>query len=265
MRLRFEIAAAVVLGVMPIPAAEAHEFWLDGTVGRAGGLPVLELDLKVGQRLDGISLPFVSDNVDRFDWIAGGQGPITGTLGDVPAAVVPYDPGRAVAVFHRTRPRRLVHDDWDRFLSYLDMEGLDRIERAHLARGLPRTGFAETYTRHAKLAVLPPGGGTTGDRHQGSPVEIVLDRAERAAGHVRLAGRVVAAGVPLPGRMTVFLAAAGGTEVRRLPVAAEGGFEIDLEAEGTILLNAVSMTPVAAPDAAWHSDWASLVVKFAAD
>lgn len=73
MKLGYEVAAALVLIGMSIPAADAHEFWIDGTVVAEDGETLLDLDLKVGQTLDGISLPYIPETVASFTWLYPGD------------------------------------------------------------------------------------------------------------------------------------------------------------------------------------------------
>ncbi|NNK68201.1 MAG: hypothetical protein HKO95_15855 [Rhodobacteraceae bacterium] len=262
MRLRFELAAVIVLSGMIVPSVDAHEFWIDGNVHGADGESVLELDLKVGQMLDGVSLPFVPDTVETFDWIWGGAGPVKGAIGDVPAAVVPFDPQRGAVIFHRTKPRRLVHKDWDEFLSYLKMEGLEHAEDEHLARGLPLTGFSESYSRHAKLVVLPKDSPAIEDHYQGSPVEIVLDQVILDREHTRIIGRIFQDVTVRPSQVTVFQSKPDGLEVRKVEISKDGRFDVAVPESGSVLLNAVALSSASPVDAEWHSDWASVLIKF---
>lgn len=259
MRHFYEIAAAVVLSGMVVPAAGAHEFWLEGRVEAAGHAPVLELDLKVGQMLDGVSLPFVPETFTRFEWVHGGDGPVGGTLGDVPAARVGFDAARGAVIFHRTLPRQVVHRDWALFLNYLEMEGLGETAARHVARGLPREGFTETYTRHAKLVVLPGSGGLVEDALIGSPVEFVLHRVIAFDGVRIIEGRLHADGDGAR-QVSVFYTGADGAEVRRVPTDDRGEFRLTVPGGGPVLLNAVGIVPARDGHAAWHSDWASVYI-----
>lgn len=261
MRRRFGIAAAMVVAGLAVSTAESHEFWIDGQVVEQDGEAVLSLDLKVGQTLDGVSLPYVPEKTASFEWVQGGTGDISGVTGAIPAARVPLDRGKATVIFHRTIPRRLVHQDWVKFLDYIEMEGLDGIEAAHAQRGLPRTGFTETYTRHAKLVLVAPESQKAEDRYLGSPLEIVLDELETGDPSLVIRGRVLGEGRPIARQISLFYGTADGTRTERLRTGPDGSFAISVPRSASILLNTVRMSPPDSRDAAWHSDWASTFVK----
>lgn len=259
MKLGVEVAAALVLIGASAPALYAHEFWIDGTVVVEDGEAMLGLDLKVGQTLDGISLPYIPETVDSFAWVHGGTGEITGRIGDIPAARVPLDASESVVILHRTQPRRLVHNDWTKFLEYLALEGLDGIADEHDRRDLPQEGFTETYTRHAKFALVTPGQ-PIHDRYVGSPAEIVLDCVSQSGDRLEIAGRLVADGEPRAHQISAFYQSPDKTETLRRRAQRDGSFTFTVPV-GPVLLNAVSIMPVTQSDVAWHSDWASLFVE----
>ena len=260
MRRGFEIAAAVVCVGMTVPMADAHEFWINGTTRQQDGQTLLELDLKVGQMLDGISLPFVPENVTRFEWIQGGIGPIVGGLGDLPAATVQLQDQGPTIIFHRTAARRLVHNDWEKFLEYLTLEGLRDAAALHEARGLPKTGFSESYTRHAKLVLLGDGPAKLEDRYLGSPLEIVLEKVERRGAGLVIEGRVEGTGSQRSRQINVFQTEGQNVSTRNLGTKEDGTFAINLPSAGSVLLNVVDLTSRSPSDADWHSDWASAFI-----
>lgn len=261
MKVGCEIAVAMVLVGMTVPATDAHEFWIDGTVVLEQGETLLDLDLKVGQMLDGISLPYVPDTSEAFEWVQGGSGAIPGVPGNVPAAKVPIDPAQNAIVFHRTAPRQLVHRDWEKFLNYLAMEGLDGIAEAHDRRELPQSGFVETYARHAKFALVAPDGVSSGDEYLGSPLEFVLDKVASVSGDFVISGRVIDNDGPGARHFTVFHMSAHGTETLKMRSREDGAFIVTVPENRPVLLNAVRMSPGPSEDIAWHSDWASIYVK----
>lgn len=256
MRLYIASFSLMVAVGMTASSTAAHEFWIEGAIAGQGAETSLELDLKVGQRLDGVSLPFIPDTIDRFEWVQGGDGAISGRVGDIPAARVALGPETAI-IFHRTEPRRLVHRDWNKFLEYLEMEGLTEIAEAHDRRGLPRTEFIETYTRHAKLALVLSEDMTVLDRHLGSPLEIVLDRVERLNTSLEITGRLISHTRQGEHQIAVFTPAA----VERIMSEEDGRFRVLVPADQPVLLNAVQLTPGPAGQAAWHSDWASMYFR----
>lgn len=256
----FEVAAACAFWGMIVPAAEAHEFWIDGQIDP--DTATLALDLKVGQNLDGISLPYIPETVSAFHWVSGGKGEITGQIGDVPSVRLPFDSRQGAVIFHRTEPRQLVHADADLFQRYLDMEGLTTIATQHLDRGLPDTGFTEEYARHAKLFVAAQASDASGDSYLGSPLEFVVEQVQRQNGDIRITARLETPDGPSRAQVTVFTMAAHGVTRHTLLPDDRGRVDIRLDDSDAVLLNAVTMRPATRGDAVWRSDWASLKVQF---
>lgn len=260
MKRYFEIAAAVIFCGALVSTAEAHEFWIDGTIVEADGGIELELDLKVGQMLEGVSLPYIPDTIESFEWVQGGTGIINGTIGDIPATRVSLPPKESVIIFHRTRPRRLVHQDWEEFKESLRAEGLSETASIHLQRGLPLTGFTETYTRHAKLVLLREDLVDIEDQYLGSPLEFVLERVERKGDQVNVSGRLEGPIETRQRRISVIQMTSAGSKSQAKMSDHDGAFELTIVGDGPILLNAVSLTSVSGV-ADWHSDWASALLR----
>lgn len=260
MKTLFEVAAACAFLGMIVPAAEAHEFWIEGQIDPDGA--TLTLDLKVGQNLDGVSLPYFPETVSAFHWVSGGKGDIVGQIGEIPSARLPFDSSEGAVVFHRTKPRQLVHSDPELFQRYLDMEGLHHIPVLHAERGLPPAGFVEEYSRHAKLYVSSANEPTLQDAYQGSPVEFVVEQIRRQHGSIRINARLETPFGPSRAQVTVFAMGADGVKRRIIVPDQHGRVDIQLQNRDSVLLNAVIMRPLPRGDAVWSSDWASLRIQF---
>lgn len=253
MKLFLAMSTAFTLSVLP---ATAHEFWIDGTLVDGD---MLVLDLKVGQRLEGVSLPYIPETIDTFEWVQGGSGSITGRIGDQPAAKVSVSRAESAIVFHRTRPRHLVHKDWEKFLQYVKAEGAPETADLHEQRGLPLTEFAESYTRHAKLAVLADGSPPLKDRYMGSALEFVLETAQRTGNHIEISGQLMGQSDGQH-QISVFETTADGVRLSTTLTDPNGQFKVVTNGKGPLLLNSVQITPVLNNDTVWHSDWASVLV-----
>lgn len=255
----FAVAASLITFCAAFaPASYAHEFWIDGTIVKADN--VLELDLKVGQHLEGVSLPYIPDAIDTFEWVQGGSGRIAGTIGDLPAARVPLPRSESAIIFHRTKPRRLVHRDWEKFQQYVRAEGVPETVKVHEQRGLPLSEFAESYARHAKLVVLGEVSHSLEDRYMGSALEFVLETAEQTGNHIEITGRLIGQTDVGQHQISVFETTSDGARHSKALTDANGHFNVVTDGNGPLLLNSVQITPVLNNDTVWHSDWASVVV-----
>lgn len=255
---------ALNLALLPAIPGAAHEFWIDPLDYTIAAEDPLQARLRVGQSFAGVSMSYMTRNFSRFDLVFGDSiTPVTGRLGDNPAlSVEEHGEGLAI-VLHETTPRDLTYDEWESFLSFAEHKDFPDIEARHLARGLPLTGFVESYTRHAKsLIAVGDGSGQdrafglrtefvalanpyTDDITDGLPVLLLLDGAPRANAQVELFDRAP------DGDVTITLHRTDSEGRAVLPV--EPGHEY--------LADAVTLLPLE-PETeggpVWHTLWAAL-------
>lgn len=224
----------------------------------------INADLKVGQNFSGLVFSYLPNRFVSFE-VTGPDGtrPVTGIVGDTPAAAIPdAGPGLYILSYHSTADT-LTFDDLQEFAEYAAYEGNDRIIAEHAALGLAETNFTEAYTRCAKALVQvgPFAGGA--DRAVGLPAELVaLTSPYDPARGDTLDVQLLWQDAPLADqRINVFFK---GDADGPVPVTtdADGQAGVDVSRPGTYLLNAVVMTPNAPGDEiAWESHWASLTFE----
>lgn len=256
MRIGMMVAIALLVG----GPAVAHEFWIEPKKDRYAPGETVTADLKVGLNLLGEPYPYLSNRFDSFT--AAGEA-VIGAEGDLPAlSFAPGAPGLLV-VAHQTVAFRTEHDDWQVFLDYLAMEGLQDAEAEHRRRGLPQTGFVERYTRHARalIQVGAPGPDDT-DTPSGLPFELIAEGSPFLPGADTLTVMLTRNGQPVVDQqITVY---ARHDRVARSVVHTDeaGRATIALNGGGTYLLNAVVLEAVeGAGPVAWESHWASLTFR----
>lgn len=255
---------AAKLALLPALPGVAHEFWIDPLDYAISAEDPLEARLRVGQSFEGVSMSYMTRNFSRFEIAFGDIAmPVDGRLGDNPAlSVETHWEGLAIVV-HETTPRTLTYDDWDSFLRFATHKDFPDIAARHRARGLPMTGFTESYTRHAK-SLIAVGAGAGADREfglrtefvalanpyaddlaDGLPVRLLLNGEPRANAQVELFDRAP------DGEVTITLHRTDATGQVALPV--QPGHEY--------LADAVTLLPVESEEEGgpvWHSLWASL-------
>lgn len=238
----------------------AHEFWIAPDAHMIEPGDALAAQLLVGSDMRGETYPYLSHRFLSFDIDDdGGKRPYRGNEGDSPAMTTTLEtPGLTTLIYH-SKPSRLVYRDWETFLNYTAEEGLDGAVEAHLEAGLPRTGFAEFYSRCAKALVqVGPVRDSDRDRAHGLPFELIaLDtpfESDRSALPVRLEwqGRIAA-----DMQIAIFRKTKGSVERTILRTDDEGQAVIPLEPSSRYLLGAVHLEREDA-DADWRSHWASL-------
>lgn len=73
---------------------------------------------------------------------------------------------------HETIDSFLTYSEWEKFTGFVDHKDFQGAVQRHVARGLPQTGFGETYRRYAK-SLVAVGNGAGQDKRVGFAIEIV--------------------------------------------------------------------------------------------
>lgn len=255
-------AAALIVAFAGLSwSADAHEFWIEPASHRLPAPGAISANLKVGDNLKGSIFPYLSGRFISYqvDGPAGSQD-VVGDEGDIPSLAYEAEaPGLYVVTYHSTADR-LDYDDWATFVEYADYEGLDGAIEAHLAADLPKTGFAELYTRCAKALVqVGPPSPEDRDAAIGMPLELVALANPFAADLDELPVRLLWHGEAAADIQIAIFREADGVARKTLRTDADGRATIPLENGGRFLLNAVRLARSSAgDDAAWESHWASL-------
>jgi uncharacterized GH25 family protein len=267
-------AAAAALGLtLALPSAlAAHDYWLElSKYCPAAGEAVL-VSHRVGENLAGEAVPRNPLAIVRFDLVAadGSATPVPGRDGFDPAGFLKVDKaGPARIVFQSTRS--FVELLPEKFSSYLELEGLQKIERERQRLGKGMDVAREAFSRSA-AAQLCVGASSANPGAAGSPpapagldLEIVPDRALCAAkAGSEIGFRVLFRGQPVEGLLVMALSRANPAALTaRTDRRGHVGFKLDRP--GFWLIKAVEMRPLAAePRADWESFWASLTFELAA-
>ena len=176
------------------------------------------------------------------------------------ADVLLPSPGAYLATM--TIAPRMTRMNGPSFNSYLTEEGLDWVVNARRSAGVSENPATERFARYAKVAVRNGfGSGAHLLRPVGFPVEFVPmtdPTLLRAGGLLTL--QLLANGTPVSGAAVAARAHAGGHPVMGR-TDATGHVTLPIERDGAWLIRTVHMSTGAeagAPDAEWHSSWATL-------
>ncbi|MFD1160612.1 DUF4198 domain-containing protein [Roseovarius aestuarii] len=247
-------------------AATAHEFWLDPIEHILPSGKTVEAHLKVGQNYSGSTFPFLPSRFESFT-VTGPTGThdIDGTIGDLPAAQLSGLPEGLHILAYASTTDRLKFDDWELFNTYVAYEGNDWAVAAHIAAGLPRTGFIEGYRRYAK-SLVQVGAVRAGDADQelGLAIELIALASPYALppGQDTLPVQLFWQGAPLAQQRINVFHLAGETTLTPIVTDENGQAMVPIGHAGRYLLNAVHMElNDADTDLAWNSHWASLTFE----
>jgi uncharacterized GH25 family protein len=245
--------------------AKAHEFWLspdDYTISRENQMSVR---LRVGSGMKGVPLPYLPNDVARFEVVQGDMvSPVTARMGDNPALVMEVKVDALAVVVLETMDSRLTYDEFATFETFVAHKDFKTALADHKARGLPDFGFQETYRRYAKT-LIAVGAGAGADRVMGLKIEIVAGANpytdDLSAGMPLL---VLMDGAPRADvQVELFQTAPDGAVTTTLHrTDAKGEVTVPVLAGMEYLADNVALLPLANGDPVagpvWHSDWASL-------
>lgn len=228
----------------------------------------MNVRLRVGSGMKGLALSYFPTETTRFEVVQGDQVRlVTGRMGDNPALVMLAETDGLAVVVHETVDSLLTYKDFAVFQRFVAHKDFKTALADHAARGLPETGFQETYRRYAKCLVAV-GSGVGADRVMGLKIEIVA-----------LANPYtddLSAGMPLLVLMDGVPRA--DTQVELFQTAPDGSVtstfhRTDVEGRVTApvlpgmeyLADNVALIALDNDDAGagpvWHSDWASLTFR----
>ncbi|MGB1390069.1 MAG: DUF4198 domain-containing protein [Paracoccaceae bacterium] len=242
------------------PAA-AHEFWIDPEKYQVETGAPLVANIRNGQTFKGVGLGYFERSIARFDLIGpDGMEPMQGRMGDVPAMATTAGADGLWVIVHETTPSLLTYTTWEKFQAFADHKDFPDMRARHDARGLPETGFKESYTRFAK-ALVAVGDGAGADAATGMETEFVALTNPYTDPGDSFAARVLYQGMPrADSQVEAFDRAPDGTvTVTLLRTDAKGEVQVPVTSGHTYLLDAVVLRPVKFDNGAvWESLWAAL-------
>jgi hypothetical protein len=264
----FLALAAVITFGQPWGKAAAHEFWIAPDRYQVEAGEPLVASLRVGQNFNGTSFPYLPQNFARFELVSGGEpAQVEGRLGDLPALQAEAADDGLVVIVHQTTPLDLKWTDWSKFTGFCEHKDFRWAIDDHRSRGLPETGFHESYTRFAK-SLVAVGDGAGADRPAGMETEFVAlanpYTDDLSAG---MPVQLLYQGKPrMNVQVEVFSRAPDGTvEDLFYRTDTEGKATIPVVAGHEYLFDAVVMRPLpgtfAEGTAVWESLWASLTFR----
>lgn len=225
----------------------------------------LTAHLRNGQFFKGATQSYNPGGTERF--VAGPASALSevgGRLGDRPALNVPATEEGLWLIVYETDDTLLTYDEWDKFVDFDQFHDLGGAPDAHLARGLPQTGFGESYRRYCK-ALVAVGDGAGSDVQVGMDVEIVLEtNPYTAEPGAPILARLYADGAVRGKAQLEMFQRVGDEEPTRALLRSDGDGLVTVPTVpgSEVMLNFVTLDPLegdpAAREPVWHSRWASL-------
>ncbi len=133
----------------------------------------LIVDIVNGQKFRGHALPYLPNTTVLLGELVDGElRPITPRPGDRPAINIAAGKDGLRVLVYQSNTATLTYREFDLFLDFVAHKDLPTSREEHLARGLPESGFKESYTRFSK-ALVAVGSGAGSDRRLGLETELV--------------------------------------------------------------------------------------------
>ncbi len=264
MRIRHS-AIAIVVAFTILPAANAHEFWLEASDYAPPPDEDIGLQILIGQRFSGSPFPYLEDRFFKFE--SRQSESINGVDGldgdDNPTTKVSFhNPGLAVIAYH-AKDNEMTHDTMEKFEDFLAKEGLERFLPEHRAANKPTKEIEERYYRTAKVLIDIGGTGQGEDSFTGMPLELVAERNPYSLGPGEaFPVRLLQGGAPVAGVLVKAFPKSDPKSVQRLWTDETGRVFIILPVSGPWLLSAVQFFPPEPDDwVDWVSIWASMTFE----
>jgi uncharacterized GH25 family protein len=249
-------------------AALGHEFWLSPLNYQISSGENIVASLRRGQKFSGGPFSYLPQRFARFDIVRGDEIiAVEGRVGDRPALnmAAPND-GLWVAV-HETLDSKITWDEWEKFAGFVEHKKLGNALQDHAERGLPDSGFSETYRRFVKsLVAVGAGEGAdyavglrtefvalanpyTDDVTAGFPVQVLFEGAPRVGAQIEVFAKNDA----------------GEVVVTTMQTDIDGRAVVPVAPGVEYLLDAVVLLPLEPGDVAggpvWESLWAALTFR----
>ncbi|MEL6734465.1 MAG: DUF4198 domain-containing protein [Pseudomonadota bacterium] len=254
-----------------LPAAEAHEYYLEPeTFAPKAGADV-KVSHKLGQRFYGNEMPWVTRwNVRSEIWHKGTSQPVNGEIGDRPALTLKnIKPGLTIGV-HQSNVDFITFKTWEKFRTYVFKEGIGEAARDSEEGRKPKIGLKEGYSRYAKTLIYA---GTETDyadqldRATGLKIELIaLDNPMTLDPAKPLRIQALYDGKPYVGGMIKLFTGIKTEASHRILTDKNGQARIPSAGPGPYLLNIIKMTQPQSQDALdkeahWESFWATLTFQ----
>jgi len=225
-------------------------------------------DFRVGQNFKAPSYAYIPQQSVRFEVVLGDQTiPATSRIGDRPALSQRIEGTGLAVIVHETTDAKLTYTEWEKFTGFVEHKDFKTALEEHAKRGLPRTGFKETYRRYVK-SLVAIGDGKGADRNMGLRIEVIAlanPYTDDLSGGFPV--QIMLDGAPrTDAQVEVFARAPDDTVTSNFYRTDDQGRAVfPVQADTEYLVDSVALEPREPTDPekdpVWHSDWASLTFK----
>ena len=257
----------LAFAVLSTISAFSHELWLEPKVFTLNTNETLKVNIKLGEKMQGVNLAFIPKNIEEFFWSQNGAKSIVQSrLGDRPAfSKKIFDEG-LTSIVYVSKPSIVMYRTFEKFDKFASHKKLGPVKQWHSEYGFPEKNFFETYRRFAK-AIVSVGSGSGNDSYFGLTTEFILLNnpfEDSIQDFVKL--KLVYEGKPRKkAQVEVFERSDTGTvRIITTKTSDDGIAVVPIKRGSMYLFDAVKLRPAKNSTdrrAVWETLWASLVIK----
>ena len=128
--------------------------WLEANSFQIDTNDVLEVNIKIGEKLQGSNLPYIHSSIEEFYWSQNGvKNNVKSRLGDIPAFSKTFSENGLTSIVYISKPSIITYETFQKFEKFAVHKDLGPVKKLHLNYGFPEKYFKETYSRFAKVIV----------------------------------------------------------------------------------------------------------------
>ena len=247
--------------------SHSHEMWLETETFQIDKNENLEVNIKIGEKLQGSNRPYIPNDVEEFYWSQNGKKfNVNSRLGDSPAFSENINDNGLTSIVYISKPSFLTYDTMEKFEKFANHKDLGPVKKLHASLGFPEKNFIETYRRFAKV-IVGVGSSSGRDTNFGLLIEFILlnnpytDKSQNILklklnyqGEPRSNAQVEVFERSLDGKVSIFTTKTTNEGIVILPV--KKGYDYLFDA---VKLRKVD--PLSNQKAVWETLWASLMIN----
>lgn len=262
--LRLLVASGFTL--LSYSTGMAHEYWIEPLDFSPALNEATAANLKVGSDFKGQPLSYIPQFTNGYQITnQNGVTELEGMAGDRPALAYSPEVSGLNIITYQTTKSRVTFQKWDKFETYVTLQGMTDIILRHRARRLPESDFSEGYSRYAKSLVAVGGKNSGSDMYTGMRIELVaLQNPYALNPGDELAIQLLFQGEPLNDHQISVFTDDAEVSVERVRTDENGQITFTIQDNTNYLLNAIKMVDLEGQGKeVWESYWASLTFSTA--
>ena len=257
----------VAFAILSTFSAFSHELWLEPKVFTLNTNETLKVNIKLGEKMEGVNLAFIPKNIEEFFWSQDGvKNIVRSGLGDRPAFSKKMVEEGLTSIVYVSKPATLMYRKFEKFEKFASHKDLGPVKKWHVEYGFPEKDFFETYRRFAK-AIVGVGSSSGNDNYFGLTTEfILLNNPFENRIHDFLKLKLVYEGKPRKrAQVKVFERSdTGAVRITNTKTSHDGIAIVPIKRGSVYLFDAVKLRPAKQSidqKTVWETLWASLMIE----